>query len=374
MNLSKNTAHGASPPKARQGVATVKTMYSYWQQVKCRHHLNFVITAACLVTVPTTWAADKALLVGVSSYPALPKHLQLAGPANDVRLMRHMLVQSGLPEANIRVLASGAPRAADAPTRAAILAALADLAATATAGDWVVVYLSGHGSQQPQGVPLNGYIEPDGLDEIFLPQDVGTWDGKAGRVAGAIIDDEIGLALNAIRAQGAHVWAIFDTCHSGDMAKGVGDLERKPVTRHVAPQALGVPQAATQPKKPSLAQMAAKRAAHMQATVPASPPASTANSQQRTTGQLVTFYASHADEPAAEERLPDLLAPAKNGAVTERRYYGVFTYLLAQAMPTSTLGFAHLAEQVRQQYQSRPYPRPIFEGNLKQAAPFFKAP
>jgi hypothetical protein len=94
-----------------------------------------LIAAACLALPPSAHAADKALLVGVSSYPALPKHLQLAGPANDVRLMRDMLVRAGLSEANIRVLASGAAKAADAPTRAAILAALADLAATESAGD-----------------------------------------------------------------------------------------------------------------------------------------------------------------------------------------------------------------------------------------------
>lgn len=330
-----------------------------------------LITAACLALPLAAHAADKALLVGVSSYPALPRHLQLAGPANDVRLMHGMLVRAGLQEGHIRVLASGAAKAADAPTRAAILAALADLAANASAGDWVVVYLSGHGSQQPQGVPLNGYIEPDGLDEIFLPQDIGVWDGKTGRVGGAIIDDEIGLAIAEIRAQGAHVWAIFDTCHSGDMAKGALDLERRPVTRQVTPRELGVPTGADQPKKPSLAQMAAKRAGNSQDHRPYPSPGKKQDKQQ---GALVTFYASHADEPAAEERLPDLFTPSKEGEAPERRYFGVFTYLLAQAMPAGALGFQHLADQVSQQYKSRPYPRPIFEGNLKQAAPFFKAP
>lgn len=94
-------------------------------------------------------AASHALLVGISGYPALPPALRLAGPANDVLLMHSALVCLGMPARDITILADQVPAAA-LPTRANAPQALARLTQQARAGDWVVVYLAGHGSHQPQ--------------------------------------------------------------------------------------------------------------------------------------------------------------------------------------------------------------------------------
>ena len=51
-------------------------------------------------------------------------------------------------------------------------AALADLAGKVQRDDFVYLHLSGHGAQQPQAKTGN---ETDGLDEIFLPNDIGKW-------------------------------------------------------------------------------------------------------------------------------------------------------------------------------------------------------
>lgn len=311
---------------------------------------EFVAVGLLCLALPAL-AAPQALLVGVSGYPALPEARRLRGPRNDVPLMRDALQRAGMPPEGIVLLADGVPGSAGLPTRSAILAALAALAAGAGSGDWVVVYFSGHGSQQPQPPvpPGSGrYVEPDGLDEIFLPYDIGRWDGRIGTVQGALVDDEIGDALAAISARGARVWAIFDTCHAGDMARTWHGAQPGRSYRAVPPQALGVPAGrAVRPPGPRSAA--------------APPPA----------GGRVVFYASHPDEPAAEEPLPPP-GGAPNAAL---KVYGYFTWLIAQELgrqagqPTATL--ATLAERVAQRYASRPYPTPLFEGDLNQVPNFF---
>ena len=86
-----------------------------------------------------------------------------------------------------------------------------------------MIFLSGHGSQQPDQPPLD---EDDGLDETFLPADIGDWDGTKMTVANAIIDDELRTWLDAICRKGARVWLIADTCCSGTLIRGRGHAIR----------------------------------------------------------------------------------------------------------------------------------------------------
>ena len=83
--------------------------------------------------------------------------------------------------------------------------------------DFVYLHLSGHGAQQPQAKAGN---ETDGLDEIFLPRDIDKWVNRDKGVPNALMDDEIGAALDAIRDKGAFIWAVFDCCHSGTATRG----------------------------------------------------------------------------------------------------------------------------------------------------------
>ena len=349
------------------------------------HALRAGLLAAGLfwAAVPAP-AAPQALLVGVSGYPSLPEARRLRGPRNDVPLMRDALQRAGMPPEGIVLLADGVPGSAGLPTRGAILAALAALAARAEPGDWVVVYFSGHGSQQPQPpVPPGSsrYREPDGLDEIFLPYDIGRWDGRIGSVQGALVDDEIGVALAAIGVRGARVWAIFDTCHAGDMARAWHGAQPGRTYRAVPPEALGVPlrHPARVTGAGHLAPVAQPSGRRATAATPAS-------------AGPVLFYASHPDEPAAEEPLPEPNAgPTAGGPGAARaagasaagsaaplKVYGYFTWLIAQELgplaspagrPSTTL--AALADRVAQRYASRPYPTPLFEGDLTQVPDFF---
>src|SRR5262245_5951199 len=113
------------------------------------------LALALLATGPAL-AKTRALLVGVSNYPAASVgSLQLIGPKNDVALMIETLRTMGLADSDMTVLADGLSetwidRAADGePTKQGILDALAGLAGDLGSGDTAIVYMSGHGSQSP---------------------------------------------------------------------------------------------------------------------------------------------------------------------------------------------------------------------------------
>lgn len=117
-----------------------------------------------------------ALLVGVSDY-ASPRIKDLGGCENDVKLMAYLLTNRyQFPQENVRMLLS---RGA---TKAAILGGLSFLAETSKAGDDVVFFFSGHGSQVTD---LDG-DESDGMDEVLLPGDV-----SPPNVSSVLVDDEL---------------------------------------------------------------------------------------------------------------------------------------------------------------------------------------
>src|SRR5262249_37609522 len=108
-------------------------------------------------------------------------------------------------------------------------------------GDQVVILLGGHGSLQPQG-DKSPFPQPDGCDRIFLPRDVGKWNGEVKQVANAIRGDEIGAWLRPIPAKKASLFVVVDACHSGSAVRA-GDVEKK---RQISPEARGgleIPQA-----------------------------------------------------------------------------------------------------------------------------------
>jgi uncharacterized caspase-like protein len=196
-------------------------------------------------------ATDRALLIGVADYPALPKRLWLRGPINDVALMRSTLIHRGMDPDAIQVLVSRAGGSSE-PTLANIQQALETLKRQSQPGDRVVLYFAGHGSQQPQ--PANHGTrpaEPDGLDEVFLPADVRRWDGSGTTEAipNALLDDDIGEWMDAVVDKGAHVFAVFDTCHAGGMARGSGATR----WRSVAAAELGLRPRGSQPRTPAAA-------------------------------------------------------------------------------------------------------------------------
>jgi len=149
----------------------------------------------CNATSAQTSGTKRALLIGIGKYEQLP---WLSGSRNDVAIVRGILVDRyGFAPDNIRTLVD------DEANRAAIIAALDELVASAGPNDTVFVHYSGHGSQVRD---LDG-DEPDGLDETICPVDART-EGVPD-----ITDDELGRILGRLRANSAVV--ILDSCHSG---------------------------------------------------------------------------------------------------------------------------------------------------------------
>jgi len=243
-------------------------------------------------------AATMALLIGVSDYDEAIGLADLEGPPNDVRLLREALRAHDV--ADITILADKVEGAAR-PTRAAILAALADLAQRAGSGDLVIVHMSGHGTRQPD---RNG-DEADGYDELFLPADVRRAEPGSSVIPNALVDEEIGEAVGALRRKGADVWFVMDSCHSGTGLRAASPATRD---RYVDPALLGVE------------------------ARPASPAASggdlaeEASGEDEPEGGFVAFYAAQSSEVAREVDF----APA--GSKEEASWFGLFTAKLASRL------------------------------------------
>lgn len=255
---------------------------------------------AAVALTPVAAAETRALVVGVSGYPALAEAIRLTGPRNDSREFANTLVRLGVPAANVTVLADGVRDlsqgiAAPGPgTKAAILAGLDRLAAESGAGDLAVFYFSGHGSQQPD---LDG-DEQGGADEIVLPYDVGKW-GKDG-VENALVDDELRARIDRILDTGADFFGVIDACHS---ATGFRDLPGSDArSRQVDPAELGVPA------------FTAAEARHVLSRDPA---------KSAGRGRAAFFYAAQESEEALEKVPP-------NGE--DGQNFGVFTYNLVRRM------------------------------------------
>lgn len=306
----------------------------------------------------TASAANHALLVGVSSYPSLSPQLQLNGPKNDVELMRGLLQRRGFSAANIRVLADGVKDAHGDPTRALIMNELKAIISKAQKGDFVLLFFAGHGSQQPAKDLGPNNPEPDGLDEIFLPRDIGKWDGGAQSVQNAIVDDELGAIVTAMRNKGAFVWAIFDTCHSGTITRGIDDDGVR--YRDAKPADLGISDA-------QLAQ-AAKAGAALGVRTRGGPEAAAPMTSLQNSnvapgaGGFVAFYAAQSWERAPEQPQPTNLSAGD----PNKRSHGVLTYSLAEVIAMNpAMTYRQAGEQILHRYRSqvRGNPTPLFEGD-----------
>lgn len=304
--------------------------------------LGTVIAVVGFGAPHSAYATSRALLIGVSNYP--DQRMRLKGPVNDVSLLYSVLIRRGFDPANIRVLADSIGQdgldsiaVAGLPTRHAIVEAFSALGAEAESGDEIFISMSGHGTQQPARDSSN---EPDGLDELFLPLDVGRWNASIGSIDNAIIDDEIGQFLNGIRVKGASVWLVMDSCNSGTGTRAALKLDLR--VRSVTPESLGVP--SVRPRS----------------VIPSEPPSQPADI--RSDEGIVAFFAAQSDESAFELALP---AGEPTALV-----HGLLTYYVAQGLARDDgWSYLELAQNVRAGYDKVGGSRsqlstPLFEGDL----------
>jgi hypothetical protein len=307
-----------------------------------------------------TWAGQAqaenyALLVGASTYDNLDERYWLKGPANDVALVQTYLTQaSPVPFApgDVTLLADGV-KGATKPTLAAIRQGFADLQAKVGPGDFVYLHFSGHGTQAPA---QNPETELDGLDELFLPVDIGPWDDTVGHVENALIDDEIGQMIDGIRAKGATVWAVFDSCHSGTVTRAAPTGNEEVRLRKLSPLDLGVPierlDGATSRAFPAPKSTSPRQRAQ-------SPAGDALAKTDETTGGFIAFYAAQTNETTPEKRLPR----GKPG----RKPQGVFTYTIFETLAEYPgMTYRQLGQEVMRKYavNNLALSTPMFEGDL----------
>lgn len=339
-----------------------------------------LVAATALAAVMTGLAApawartNYAVLMAVTAYPNLPPKNALIGPNHDAKLVRDYLTTRApidFEPANVTLLADGLDGAVSSPTREHILATLGDLAGKVQRDDFVYLHYSGHGSQQPTKTPET---ESDGLDEILLPSDTSPWDDEAKSLPNALLDDEIGKALDAIRDKGAFVWIVVDACNSGSVTRAAAvQADEDTADRKLDPtdpEGLGIPPSAM----PAAAETTAAptggaRKSGMQIIDESeggerAVPLNDANQSQTSAeaiakGGMVAFFAAQTIETTPEMPLPKGVEGAER--------FGLFTYtIFSKLAENPSMTYRQLGHSVLQQYaaDSRQRPTPIFEGEL----------
>lgn len=157
-----------------------------------------------------------ALVVGIAQYQGirtLPGTV-LQDAADIARTLSDPAI-CGYPSDHVTLLHD------DKATRAAILAALADLAARCDNNSTVLIYYSGHGGYVETGPRAGAYLLPVDVDSSSSSQLDAT----------ALSDKVITEALAALKAR--RVVVFFDCCHAG----GLGD----PVSDDAPPLQAGLP-------------------------------------------------------------------------------------------------------------------------------------
>lgn len=284
-----------------------------------------------------------ALLVGCTKYDHLGAESHLRGPVHDVVLMRNLLIERFRFPADQIAILSEASGPDQRPIRKNIEQELTRIADVAAPGHSVVVLLSGHGCQQPDVQSLNASdIEPDGLDEVFLPADVKPSTNPAvAAIPNAINDDDLGTWISRIREKGAFVWVIIDACHSGSAVRGAQ------VRRQLPPEMLLAPEVIRQ------ARAAASQTRGVQQHD------SGITVEDKLPGGIVALYAAQPNEPTIEMPLPI------NG--DEAQWTGLLTYTVVQILSSSNgqMTYRDLAQRVHAEYLEnlgRLGPTPLIEG------------
>jgi len=265
----------------------------------------------------------------------------LTGPVNDVRLVSDMLVdQFRFSTEDIVVLSEERGSADLRPLKQNIVRELEELAEQASTDDQVVIYFSGHGTQQPDDdADSKEDLEPDGMDEVFCPADVlvSTF-GDSTSIPNGLSDDELRKYTGDIRASGASIRLVVDACHSGTAVRG------NRVYRQLRPEQM----------LPAESIAAARRRAARTRSVSSE----TSGMDGAEGGGLIAFYAAQPHEPTFETEMPF----GDEDAVSA----GSFTYTLVSvlAASNSNMTYSELAQRIHDQYvlMGLVSPTPLIEG------------
>ncbi|MDP9132120.1 MAG: caspase family protein, partial [Nitrospirota bacterium] len=192
-----------------------------------RHVLGLLVAVAWLC-VPARSEAEvrRALLIGINEYdsgrpaamgtvavstPGRRTWKNLQGSVNDVTSMREVLIHRfGFKEADILALTD------ERATRVNILTAFQHhLIDPVKPGDLSILFYAGHGSR----IYNSNSTELDRRDETIVPADANSTTNP--KVIIDIRDKEWDRLFTQVLDRGARLTAIFDSCHSGSISRGM---------------------------------------------------------------------------------------------------------------------------------------------------------
>lgn len=175
----------------------------------------------------------RALLIGINRYQvertaerASERMTDLEGAVGDAEAIAQVLRSfHGFDAADIHILRD------QEASRAAILRAIDEyLIAPAGPGDLGVFYFAGHGSFRPNPATK----ELDKRDETLVPADTN-------RGVPDLHDKELAVRFNKVLDKGAQLVALFDSCHSGSIARGLPGSGRNRSVPPSSTQGPGLP-------------------------------------------------------------------------------------------------------------------------------------
>jgi hypothetical protein len=289
-------------------------------------------------------AETRAMLVGAFEYDNSFGISDLKGPKNDIEAIAGLLKKRGVTDVRIYLDSLDPQHKA---TRQNILDGFRKLAEDTAKGDFIYIHMSGHGSRQ---LDMNN-DERDGLDEIFLPSDIGKPEPGANQVPNALIDDEIGEIVAALRRKGADVWFVLDSCHSGS---GMRDASSYSLSRNVTPDVFGI-------------DTSVRSGSQKRDTEPFDAPLA----QSGEMGNYLAFYAARSTEVARE------IDFSKGTAKGDEGWYGLFTSVLLRRLEQNPdLSYRQLFQAMLSDINNDPelgqmgMQTPSWEGNLIDSAVF----
>lgn len=153
------------------------------------------------------------LLIGINKYHPTSAVTPLSGCQNDVQavrefLLKHFSTQGG----GVLTLIN------EQATRANVVAAFRDHLGQAGPGDTVLIYYSGHGSQNTTAVEFQSST-PDKREEGWVLYDSrlpGNYD---------LADKEIALLLETLGRRNPEIVVVADSCHSGSVTRSTEDFK-----------------------------------------------------------------------------------------------------------------------------------------------------
>jgi metacaspase-1 len=178
---------------------------------------------SCSKTISQT---KRALIVAIANYPnPYFNGWPVINSLRDLEMIKATLLKQDFPLENITELTD------NHATKRGILDAFEKLYRSSGSGDIVVIHFSAHGVQLEDN-DLNE--ELDLLDECIVPFDAVYKENPKDYqlIQGKYLrDDDIAEFVTRLRnklGKEGNVLLIFDACHSGTMAKGLGDTVRGP--------------------------------------------------------------------------------------------------------------------------------------------------